>query len=623
MDSTEKDHTAIIDEKMNDSTLDDDEVTVTSGTRTSEKEQVEHEILVRFHLPVRSNGASAKQLQSHIVFTILKAYANDMVYIDHKKEEMVYTEMATEEKVFQQVKKSSMQVHEIRRKNKESNDKRWVSVIKFRTHIPYRDWKKHESIMMVLRKEKVYMHQHYFAHNDWDVISIGFLLGIHIVQFPKQAAKEHLDNLMKGNETEHPQYDLQPAKVQLKGKPTYTRAHEVACLRKDGPKLYHIMTHDKFREPNNKIFVPYSLKRSNANTFISLIKENNQMLSDSYVMKVQGIQKRDIDYIKPHILKVPGVRFMVPTAKVATHGEWRILIKSSKFHGVNRYIRQKWDEWCKDIPQDSAEKLPTSFPAAEITSRNVRSNDSQDDNSEDSYGTLLTTESMFTMGTLTDTDLYDECPLDDYIPTYAEATSSGTASFSSPTSTITASIYPVRELDGPKNHTQEPTSNHESNLSNENHELQCRLREQEARIQDLDNAKTMLDNRLQQILEEVQNKECRAKELEDRIANLLDVVADRDKQMMERDQQFERRNQQFDALMARLEIQHTHSSPSPRNHSEHENNDALQMPVTPARSNKRQNTLPTPRRDRGDTSDDDPDDIMHDVPDGKNQYPPC
>lgn len=622
MDSTKNDNSPTLDERMNDSTLDEDEVTVTSGTRASEKEPVEHEILVRFHLPVRSNAASAKQLQSNIVFTILKAYPNDMVYVDCKKEEMVYTYMGNEEKVRQQVQKSSIQVHEIRRKNKESKDKRWVSVIKFRTKTQFRDWKKHESIMMELRKEKVYMHQHHFAQHDWDISSIGFLLGIHIVQFPKRAAKEHLDQLMTCSEPTPPQYDLQPAKVHLKGKPTYTRAYEVACIRKDGPKLYHLMTHDKFRDPNNKIFVPYSLKRSNANTFVSLIKENNQMLSDSYVMKFQGIQKGDIGHIKSKILQITGVRFIVPTSKVETHGEWRILIKSSKFNGVNRFIRNNWDAWCKEIPQDNSGELPASFPAAEITSRNFRSHESEEDNSDDSYGTLLTTESMFTMGTLNDTDIYDECPLDDFIPTYAEAVS-GTESFSSPTSTITASVQPTRAMESSNYGNHEATPNIAIPTAHENHELHRQVREQEARIQELDNAKTMLDQRLQQILEEVQNKECRAKELEDRIATLLEVVADRDKQMEERDQQFERRNQQFDEMMARLDLQKSSIVSTQEDITAIQSNTPQQLPATPARSNKRQNTLSTPNRERDSAHDSEVDDIMYDVPDGMNQHPQC
>ena len=158
---------------------------------------------------------------------------------------------------------------------------------------------------------------------------------------------------------------------------------------------------------------------------------------------------------------------------------------------------------------------------------------------------------------------------------------------------------------------------------NENQELHHKLQEQEARIRELDIAKKMLDQRLQQILEEVQNKECRAKELEDRIATLLEVVADRDKQMEERDQQYERRNQQFDELMARLGVQQP-QVPTRTEDKANTNIASRQLQATPARSNKRQNTLSTPSRERRDgAQDENADDIMYDALDGKDPHSQC
>lgn len=605
--------------------LDDDEITVTSGTRTAENGPAEHEILVRFQLPVCLNANAAKQVQSSIICAIIHAYPNDVIYVDNRNEEIVAPDSPTEEALLQRIKGSSIQVHEVRNKKKESNEKRWISITKFRTTIPFRDWKKHEKIIQMLKKEKIFMIQHHFEKQDWDIISLGFLLGIHVVQFPKKAAINHLQELMVLSNPKPPKFDLHPTKVNVKGKLTYTRAYEVTCTRQDGPKLYNLMTHDKFREPANRVFVPYSLKRTNANTFTTLIKENNQLLSDSYVMKLHGLPMAAMEHIKREILQVSGVRFLVPTSKLDTHGEWRVLIKSSKFQGVNRIVRQNWEDWCKSIPQEMYENVGDTFPAPEITSKNVRSNDSQDDNSDDSYGTLLTTETMFTMGTLNDTDEYEACPLDDFVPSYAQA-ASGTPINPSPTSTITGSLPPAREYTTAQQY-------YENNWSEGDYHLHQKICKQEARIIELDKAKTLLDKRLEQILEEVQTKECRAKELENTVARLLEVVADRDQQMAERDQQFEKRNQQFDILMAKLSMHHTtESRPQDVNQQQlstvHEvpNQNLRDNPSTPARSNKRQNTLATPNRanrEGGRLSEIDADDIMTDLSERMDQNQEC
>ena len=105
---------------------------------------------------------------------------------------------------------------------------------------------------MSLRQHRVYMILHKFEQHEWDIISLAFLLGVHVAQFPQEAAKEHLENL-KADNLIVPWFFLLPAKVQLKGKPTYTRAYEVACLRDDGQKIYRLMTHGKFRDPKHRI----------------------------------------------------------------------------------------------------------------------------------------------------------------------------------------------------------------------------------------------------------------------------------------------------------------------------------------------------------------------------------
>ena len=523
---------------------DDDDVTVTSGSKATENGPAEAEILVHFQLPSRPNALSAKQLQSDVLFAILKAFPEEIIYIDNKNEEFVYSTLQPEEAILQKLRNSSMTAHEIRTKKSQPPSNRWIVIMKFRTTIPVRDWKKHNLIIDILRQNRIYMTPHQFEQNEWDIISLGFLLGIHVVQFPAQAAKDYIQKLLQCDHPNPPPFSVNPAKVQLKGKPIYTRAYEVMCKRSDGQKLYHLLTHGKFREPNHRIFVPYSLKRTSMSTFVSLIKENNQMLGDSYVMKFQGIPVSAIQLLESKITTQPGVRYVVPTSRTKTHGEWRILIKASKFSGVNGTIRTFWNEWCHSIPPEYFSDLPDSFPAPAITSRNVKSVDNDEEESAGSYGTLLSTASTLTVETTDEDDKFDTCPLDVNIPSYAQVLISNNQHSSSPASTITPSV----NLPTVPGRADQPKESHPI-WEEENRLLQKRLCEQEERLQELDAAKSTLNQRLEQILEEVQNKECRTKELENTIAQLLSVVADRDKQMAERDEQIDRRNRQFNEMM--------------------------------------------------------------------------
>jgi hypothetical protein len=274
--------------------LDDDDVTIASGSRTMENGPVEAEIMVRFQLPPRPNLTQAKLLQSQVVSTILKAFPEEIIYVDNKNEEFAYTSQSDDDSLVTKLQKSSMSAHAVRSKTKQHEGHRWVVIMKFRTTVPFRDWKKHDDVITKLRQDRIFMTPHRFEQNQWDVISLGFLLGIHVVQFPMDAAKDHLLMLMKSSNPNPPGFSLQPAKVQLRGKATYTRAYEVVCPRTHGQDLYKLLTHGKFRDPEHRIFIPYSLKRENSSTFQKMLKENNQMLSDSYVLKFQGIPKAGI-----------------------------------------------------------------------------------------------------------------------------------------------------------------------------------------------------------------------------------------------------------------------------------------------------------------------------------------
>ena len=585
-------------DRMQWDTMDSDDATVTSGSKMDENGPAEVEFLIRFQLPIQQNALAAKHLQAGMLFTILKAFPNDIIYIDNKNEEYVHTEAISDDTTLNKLKSSSMTAHDISSKSKEQAGNRWIIITKFRTTVPFRDWKKHDEVTTELRKHRIYMTPHQFEQKEWDIVSLGFLLGIHIVQFPLEAAKEHVENLIQQSDASSPPFSLAPSKVQVKGKPVYTRAYEVVCHRSNGSKLYHLLTHGKFRDPQNRIFIPYSLKRSNQSTFLSMIKENNQMLSDSYVMKFHGIPATGIQEIKRQILDISGVRHVVPTSKTKSHGEWRILIKSSKFPSVNGQIRRQWDDWCKMIPTQSQANLPDSFPAPTITSKNVKYISDQDDNSAESYGTLLSTASTLTMETMDDNNNFDTCPLDTNLPSYAQVLT-GNQHAPSPESTITQSVHQQPVPTSTDYNTEYGQVGYNLKWEEENHQLQQRLREQETKLQELGQAKLELDQRLEKIFEEVHNKECRTTELENTIANLLNVVSDRDRQMEERDQQFELRNRQFDALMARLTIEYP-KNPSEMMVPEQTNKIVPSLPDTPARSNKRQNTLPTPDRG-GDT----------------------
>ena len=96
---------------------DDDDVTVTNGSRSEQHGPPEDEILVRFQVTTSSNAMRAKQMVIEVLLNILQAFPNDIVWIDNKREELVYNKTMQADKVFNQLKNASMTAHEVRTKH--------------------------------------------------------------------------------------------------------------------------------------------------------------------------------------------------------------------------------------------------------------------------------------------------------------------------------------------------------------------------------------------------------------------------------------------------------------------------------------------------------------------------
>ena len=115
---------------------DDDDQTVTSGSKTTENGPGQVELMVRFQLPSRANAGQAKSLQYDVLVALLKSFPNEVIYIDNKQEEYGYNNSIADEPFLQQLTKTTMTAHEVRAQKNQSTGNRWIIVLKFRSTIP-------------------------------------------------------------------------------------------------------------------------------------------------------------------------------------------------------------------------------------------------------------------------------------------------------------------------------------------------------------------------------------------------------------------------------------------------------------------------------------------------------
>ena len=86
------------------------------------------------------------------------------------------------------------------------------------------------------------------------------------------------------------------------------------------------------------VYVPYRMKQTNPETFKQAIKRQIKILSEQWVIKIQGFTTDMIAFTRDKILESWAVG-IVPTKKT-TAGEWKILVDRKDYRNTMAWLRE-------------------------------------------------------------------------------------------------------------------------------------------------------------------------------------------------------------------------------------------------------------------------------------------
>jgi hypothetical protein len=370
----------------------DDDATAVSGNssknRSKMKETKEYKVKWCINNALEKN--KAKKIYAGVMATLLESHPDEVVILDHNREEHVWDEKYTFEEQVEYLKKSAFPINEAQSKS-EKKFNRWYATHSIRSSLSLSELKSHYQVSKIIKQTNAYVTIHRFALKEWDIAHLGFLRGWNNIHINVDAATTRLSKATQLIDPNCPTFKIATTRIRPSNKPKKlnfsTQAYEVQCLRDDSKQMAKILTSGSFRE--QMTFIPYSYKHTKSEIFLNALRSHEQELRKTWVLKIHGFTEEAIDHVKKDILK-SGATDITPTHRGNDIGEWKILVGSDIIGHYYAWLAQTLPTIVSTIPEETKEKTPPNFPSPAINSRPPAAQ--QDDDTaadDDSYATML------------------------------------------------------------------------------------------------------------------------------------------------------------------------------------------------------------------------------------------
>ena len=124
-------------------------------------------------------------------------------------------------------------------------------------------------------------------------------------------------------------------KVTTGKKETRTKAYSVETHRSSAVEMAKILK-EVYRATGE--FVPFEMRRRNPDDFKKILHAQTKMIASHRVVVLNHIGEDAMYYLVDHIQAITGVKIMFPARSIEVDGSYRILVSSSEFNNVRKYL---------------------------------------------------------------------------------------------------------------------------------------------------------------------------------------------------------------------------------------------------------------------------------------------
>ena len=214
-------------------------------------------------------------------------------------------------------------------------------------------------VQKLLRDNGVFMTEHRWPEDVWDISQQGFMLGID-PQFytPLQAHQRISAALEKALQkstipTRIPKFVVAfcSPQINIGSTSVKTKAYAIETEKSKAVEMQRALK-EACKQTND--FVPFHLRSKHPEAFSRYVQQQSKILSQNHTIVLNHLGNQTILYLEDRIKAIPGVLDIVPSQKVESDGKFRVLVKKENFYKVRSEISKNLPKWYEDhVPEDA------------------------------------------------------------------------------------------------------------------------------------------------------------------------------------------------------------------------------------------------------------------------------
>jgi hypothetical protein len=252
-----------------------------------------------------------------------------------------------------------------RKKFGESKETATFIIHRIRTSLTMTAIKNIRKISELLVDNKVFLTEHRWAEDVWDLHRHGFVLGLDPQIYDPLQAKEKLMNDIRQRVPKNmkiPKFHVafcSPKTVQdhifLK-----TKAYAIETERHNMMEMVKVL---KIAYQETHEFVPFQMRSSHPESYARSIKRQTQLMADTRSISLNYIGCDAMFYLMEHILAIPKVKAVVPAPTIEQDGRYRVSVAKDEFITIRTHLQRHLTGWIEAyVTDEEAQRSLQKYP---------------------------------------------------------------------------------------------------------------------------------------------------------------------------------------------------------------------------------------------------------------------
>ena len=222
-----------------------------------------------------------------------------------------------------------------------------IIIHRVRTIMTMTAMKEPQRIRNLLYDNNVFLTEHRWTEDIWDVTQLGFILGMNPqVHDPIQAKAELVNELRKRlpNHTKIPKFAVvfSSPKVQRRNSWLKTKAYSIEVERQNSLEMQKLL---KIAYKDSHEFVPFQMKTKYPDAYANRLLQQTKLISETKIIYLNNIGSEAMFYLTELIKAVQGVQTLVPAKTVNEDGAYRVSCHLDNYHSVRSTLLTNLERW--------------------------------------------------------------------------------------------------------------------------------------------------------------------------------------------------------------------------------------------------------------------------------------